>query len=340
MAGSVRPSPSSHLVVRDHNWQVQYSRFFRHPLHRTPTPTSSPSVVTAGSSSSSSGGRDGEGRLISSQRVRTLGTWLSLTSEAELYVSEVGDGDGYGGGGGGGTVLSVYYGEKMMEEHLITNLHFTWPQVSCVSGFPTRGSLVVFATYRDCANEVQKFAFRFSNVDDVSGFVKFLQDSLFKKKNVSQELSPISSLSQCAPHYRPRAMQSVTDLDASEILDVDPITTHERRNPNLGVKQLGYFHNNFVTGLNDRADSSANNSMNGLALGTDFSAFPPRFTSMVTNCYQIEQGNSVALPSNTSDEADIKAQIEKYMQDASFLDMLNKVEQVINELGRGPLLQN
>ncbi|GAB2214292.1 hypothetical protein Droror1_Dr00018634 [Drosera rotundifolia] len=134
-------------------------------------------------------------------------------------------------------------------------------------------------------------------------------------------------------------MQSVIDVDTSEILDVDPIATHERRNKNLGVKQLGYFHNNFATGLNHGADSSAYNSVNGLDLRTDFSAFPPRFTSMVTNCYQIEQGNSVALPSNTSDEADIKAQIEKYMQDASFLDMLNKVEQVINELGSGPLLQ-
>lgn len=39
--------------------------------------------------------------------------------------------------------------DMLQEEHYISKLHFSWPHVSCVAGFPTRGTRVVFVSYRD-----------------------------------------------------------------------------------------------------------------------------------------------------------------------------------------------
>lgn len=41
------------------------------------------------------------------------------------------------------------------EEHYISRLHFAWPQVSCVSGFPTRGARSVFVSYKDRAGQAK-----------------------------------------------------------------------------------------------------------------------------------------------------------------------------------------
>lgn len=46
------------------------------------------------------------------------------------------------------------YLNLLQEEHFISKLLFSWPQVSCVSGFPARGSRVVFVSYKDCVSQV------------------------------------------------------------------------------------------------------------------------------------------------------------------------------------------
>ena len=35
----------------------------------------------------------------------------------------------------------------------MSKLHFSWPQVSCVAGFPARGIRAVFVSYRDQVGE-------------------------------------------------------------------------------------------------------------------------------------------------------------------------------------------
>ncbi|GAB2280499.1 hypothetical protein Dimus_015126 [Dionaea muscipula] len=339
MAGSVIPmevgvdgnGKDKSVVAIGDQWEVQYARFFSH-YSMTQTVSPSSSSTTASSSNRSS--------LCPIKRRRhNTGTWLSssASSNGTLYIFT--DRSGYG------SVLSVYFRGKLMEEHFIAKLHFTWPQVSCVSGFPTRGSLVVFVTYKDCMDEVQKFAVRFSTINDSNSFVKCLEDSLFRKKDVGSEPLPISSPSQHMTPYRPTDMSSMVAIDTTEILEMPPIdSSHAPTSLQMEVKQLTFFHNNFVTGLNSVADSPSNNFVNGLNSGAVLPAFPPRFASLLTDCYpqiEVEQaGNAVAVPSNASEEVAMKAQIEKYMQDASFLDILTKVEKVINELGGGgPILQ-
>lgn len=47
----------------------------------------------------------------------------------------------------------------LQEEHHVSKLHFSWPQVSCVSGFPIRGIRSVFVRYRDHAGEASSLVF-------------------------------------------------------------------------------------------------------------------------------------------------------------------------------------
>lgn len=51
-------------------------------------------------------------------------------------------------------LLSQICLNSLQEEHFISKLLFSWPQVSCVSGFPAKGSRVVFVSYKDCAGQV------------------------------------------------------------------------------------------------------------------------------------------------------------------------------------------
>lgn len=42
----------------------------------------------------------------------------------------------------------------LQEEHYISKLQFSWPQVSCVSGYPARGSRILFVSYLDSSGKV------------------------------------------------------------------------------------------------------------------------------------------------------------------------------------------
>jgi hypothetical protein len=44
------------------------------------------------------------------------------------------------------------------EEHYVSKLHFSWPQVSCDPGFPARGIRTVVVSYRDSCGEVTFFS--------------------------------------------------------------------------------------------------------------------------------------------------------------------------------------
>ncbi|KAI3911449.1 hypothetical protein MKW98_010336, partial [Papaver atlanticum] len=61
------------------------------------------------------------------------------------------------------------------EQHLVCNLHFSWPQVSRDTVCPPRGSGAVFASYRDCDSQMQKFAMRFKVASDAQAFMDFIR---------------------------------------------------------------------------------------------------------------------------------------------------------------------
>ncbi|GMH01570.1 hypothetical protein Nepgr_003409 [Nepenthes gracilis] len=291
MAGSMISAESelqekSLNAMRD-QWEVQYSRFFSYPSN-------------ANTSSSQS--------HLCIRRNRSKGTWLSSCASANASLHTFTDRSK-----SSDTILAVYFQGKILEEHFISKLHFTWPQVSCVSGFPPRGSLVIFVSYKDCADEIQKFALRFSAINATKTFIAHLEEAIFKIKDVSSFTSDISSQSEFVPPQIPSVM---TPIDTSEILEMAPISKYQTPiSPHTEVEQLPCSQDF------------------GLCLNSEghLPSFPPRFTSLVTNCCsQIEQGNVAAAASTVSAEVDFKSKIAKYMQDASFLDMLSKVEEVID----------
>ncbi|KAH1053526.1 hypothetical protein GLYMA_08G283200v4 [Glycine max] len=63
-------------------------------------------------------------------------------------------------------------------EHYVTKLHFTWPQVSCVSGYPPRGIRTVLVSCRDSLGEIQKFAMRFPSIYEAESFINALKEIL------------------------------------------------------------------------------------------------------------------------------------------------------------------
>ncbi|KAM7269095.1 hypothetical protein ACFE04_024592 [Oxalis oulophora] len=143
-------------------WQIEFARFFTLP--------STPSLLSSASTSLIP--------LPLNRRYRPIrGTWISTSSQmASLHIVN-------------NSILSVCFRGKILEEHYISKLQFSWPQVSCVSGFPARGSRAVLVSYRDSANEIQKFALRFSTLEEAETFINSLKATL---ENVTQT-EPINS---------------------------------------------------------------------------------------------------------------------------------------------------
>ncbi|KAL9856015.1 Protein POOR SYNAPSIS 1 [Arabidopsis thaliana] len=130
MAGSLtasnrrRNAEDSSEIYR---WTIGFARFVHYPSSPSPHPVLKPL-----------GKRE--------QYHSPHGTWLSASSSTvSLHiVDELNRSD---------VILSVKLGQKVLEEHYISKLNFTWPQMSCVSGFPSRGSRAIFVTYMDSANQ-------------------------------------------------------------------------------------------------------------------------------------------------------------------------------------------
>ncbi|XP_048503481.1 uncharacterized protein LOC125499081 [Beta vulgaris subsp. vulgaris] len=77
--------------------------------------------------------------------------WMGTTRKKKVILFDVVDENAIAPG----KLMQMFLFLLMnQEEHFISKLHFVWPQVSCLSEFPTRGSLVVLASYTDNLDEV------------------------------------------------------------------------------------------------------------------------------------------------------------------------------------------
>ncbi|CAH8383916.1 unnamed protein product [Eruca vesicaria subsp. sativa] len=133
-------------------WLISFARFIPFPC----SPSPYPGLVPLGK------------RELSSS---PDGTWLS-TSFSKVYVTLVDEVDR------SDVILSVELSGKILEEHYISKLNFSWPHMTCVSGFPSRGSRAILVSYMDSSNEIQKFALRFSSCDAAVTFVAALKEKL------------------------------------------------------------------------------------------------------------------------------------------------------------------
>ncbi|KAF9673431.1 hypothetical protein SADUNF_Sadunf10G0023800 [Salix dunnii] len=277
-------------------WQVTFSRFINYPS----PPSTCPSLIP----------------LPHNRKSRpTRGTWISsasATASLQLLNYQSNSKD---------AILGLSLNDTVLEEHYVWKLHFSWPQVSCVSGYPTRGTRAVFVTFKDSLGEIQKFGFRFLTISETEAFINalkvILEDPIETKRLDSDFQSAISSQSVFMPPdgYKPRAWVEEESSTMNPVEDYSP--------------QLQLSWNNEVEQASFSTEKSLNHNNEGIS-----PVMPPSFTSLLHDCYsEIKQGQ----PSSSHD-TDLKSQIMKYMEDSSFHDMLSKVEKVINELGDDLLL--
>ncbi|KAA8529616.1 hypothetical protein F0562_034284 [Nyssa sinensis] len=290
MAGSLVPIASEQLeksvtAITD-QWEVQYSRFFNYPSLSSTCPSLTP--------------------LPGARRDRLRGNWISSsgpTASLKLLADH----------SNSEFILIVALREKINEKHYVSKLHFSWPQVSCVSGFPARGSRAVFVSYKDC---IQKFALRFLTIYGTERFMNALKEILEDKTVTGLPSggfgSEISSQSEFVPSSGPlyRATEDWSLMASSDTC------THQM--PSTLKDEVAKNSNLQETIFNSEAEPI-------------FSVFPPSFTSLLTNC--CPELKQVTAQTTVPEENDLKSQIMRYMDDSSFQDMLTKIEKVISEMG-------
>ncbi|CAL9214457.1 unnamed protein product [Arabidopsis halleri] len=291
------------------------------------------------------------------------GTWLSASSStlSLQMFDEVNRSD---------VILSVKLGEKVLEEHYISKLNFTWPQMSCVSGFPSRGSRAIFVTYTDSANKIQKFALRFSTCDAALDFVEALKEKfkvLEEARNQRNETrcEVVSFQSDYNPSNAiiPRATQKEPNMVKpinSYVPEMQPRIEYEAQNQKSETRsevsfQTDYnpsneifpraieeepnmvrFFDSYVPEMQPRPEYETGRALYpSQSTLNQIPNLPPSFTSLLSGCFP--DSTLDAGQTTVKQDPDLKSQILKYMEDSSFQDMLQKVERIIDEIGGGKM---
>ncbi|XP_047318814.1 protein POOR HOMOLOGOUS SYNAPSIS 1 [Impatiens glandulifera] len=276
-------------AIEDLQWEVHYSRFFNYP----PLSSSHASLSSYGDV----------------HRRRHLGNWISSSSTALLALNTRPSNSEL--------VLTITLRSEILEEHYIHTLHFSWPHVSCMSGFASRGSRVLIVSFKDCIGQLQKFALRFLLSSEVESFMNTLKEKIHCVVPLSKIDPEISSQSECIPSieslYRPKE-----DWHFTTSVDTIETSTHPKQ-------------------LNSNSEASQNNSPCILSPDAEglFGEMPPSFTSLLMSCH-LPIVQAEAQPTGSSN--DLRHQIKKYLGESSFQDILSQVEKVMHEIGDDFLL--
>ncbi|KAL3726459.1 hypothetical protein ACJRO7_031369 [Eucalyptus globulus] len=267
------------------HWEVSFSRFFALPSRPPACPVLAPF-------------RDCDRRRLAPSG----GTWLSSSSTASLQLHS-----------GPAAIITIFLSGKLLEEHFVSKLQFFRPQLSYMSEFPAMASRVVLVSYRDCRNEIQKFALRFSTTYETDSFANSLKEIL--KDATEIELQNTHLASQISSH--------------SEFTSYSPYRVQEERDTIscIGIQNpeyLSILENESQQFSSDKEIAYDRDAENGLA------SFPPSFTSFLTSCADHGQATT---QSTIPEVVELKSQIMKYMEDSEFQEMLLRVDTVISEIG-------
>ncbi|KAM3189416.1 hypothetical protein ACQJBY_064027 [Aegilops geniculata] len=139
---------------RRQEWEVEFARYFASPLRDTSTPPPLPGV-----------------RYVTSATDCRPGAWLPAATPAALRVSRSSHPSA-------APVLIVSVVGVVFEEHFVSILNFSWPQLTCGGQCPGSGSRVVFVSFCDKSKQIQKFALRFPQLGDVESFLNCVKECL------------------------------------------------------------------------------------------------------------------------------------------------------------------
>ncbi|KAI3454444.1 hypothetical protein Pfo_011107 [Paulownia fortunei] len=261
------PPPPPPPVLRNH-YEVEYARFF--PYSSTPKSTAD------------------HHRLLRRQKIRLGdGTWISSSSSTLQLFSW----DTNGSETPQKLVLVISTRRKILEEHYISKLHFSWPQMSCVSQSHMRGSRVVFASYRNSSGQVEKFALRFFNSSESQSFIDLLKESLKNVRTFGLACSNMLS--------EPQSMNEFINSDEG----------HHRNIP-------------VVHPINDGTQHASSEQA---TLPDDYgdlcSTLPPSFTTFLA-----DSSSEAQEPPTVSNAEDFMSQMAKYMTAASFHGSISSID--------------
>ncbi|KAG5387330.1 hypothetical protein IGI04_038800 [Brassica rapa subsp. trilocularis] len=317
-------------------WLISFARFI--PFPSSPSPY--PGLVPLGKRERSSS---------------PIGTWLS-TSFSKVYLTLVDEVNG------SDAILSVELAGKILEEHYISKLNFSWPHMTCVSGFPSRGSRAIL---------IQKFALRFSTCDAAVTFVAALKEKLkgFEEAGIQEPERDTSFQSdynpgnEIIPSYVPEMLprlecqQSLYPRESaiveepamvkhlgSYVPEMQPRLEYQTchtfyapqiatvEEPNM-VKHIG----SYVPEMQPRLEYQAGQTLYpphatlSQIPNDPFINLPPSFTTLLSGCFP--NSSLDAGQTTVKQDPDLKSQILKHMEDSSFQDMLQKVERIMEEIG-------
>lgn len=168
----------------------------------------------------------------------------------------------------------------------------------------------MFASYKDCHDQIQKFVFRFSTGKEAQAFLDTV------KKNLTDTLNPNFPRSDSGCENL-----TPTDYSASNAL---PYRTDE--NSNFTNPDVDYHPEMPIMNFQGERHASPQQSLT-ISDSDIFSALPPAFTALLAD--------SEKEPPKEPEEVDLKSQISRYLLDSSFHEMVMKVEKVIADLGGG-----
>ncbi|KAK8605548.1 hypothetical protein V6N13_102326 [Hibiscus sabdariffa] len=278
-------------------WQVLFARFILHPS----LPSTCPSLVPLTKNYRSSSRR---------------GNWIATSFPAASLqvINDLSSSE---------TILTVSLSGKVLEEHYISNLHFSWPQIQCVPEIPARGSRAVFVSYKNCADEIQKFALRFSTHHEAASFMNTLQE----KFRGEVEIEPLNTDfgSGFSPQSEFISSNGLPSRGNQELSDLNPDGSYTpQMSPSLSyeIRQQSFDQDAMLNNNSDDSyapqmspslsyeirqqslnqDAMLNNNSEGI-----FPPLPPSFTSLLTNCCPIVK--KAANQPRVSEEIDLKSQI-------------------------------
>lgn len=192
-------------------------------------------------------------------------------------------------------------------------------------------------SFRDCTGQIQKFAVRFSASAAAEAFMNAVKDCLRCRNDIGHAGSDfVCENSAVSEFITSSGLHNSYDEESTYEAPIATVV------PEFPALTFG----------NDETPSPPQPSLDS-NVESIFSGFPPSFTDMLNSCTadhqkseQTEKINvsSQSFPPEQSfddaaqqsvfmEESRLKAQIAKYMSDASFHDMLSKIESVIVELG-------
>ncbi|XP_048545465.1 protein POOR HOMOLOGOUS SYNAPSIS 1-like isoform X1 [Triticum urartu] len=148
-------SDSAEGQGRRQEWEVEFARYFASPLRDTSPPPPPPPGV----------------RYVTSATDCHPGAWLPAATPAALRVSRSSHPSA-------APVLTVSVVGVVFEEHFVSILNFSWPQLTCGGQCPGSGSRVLFVSFCDKSKQIQKFALRFPQLSDVESFLNCVKECL------------------------------------------------------------------------------------------------------------------------------------------------------------------